>query len=352
MKVVVVVLVIGVVGRCLTLPQFQFPGFNLNIPGLQIGSQVPFSFTTASPSVPSGFTLTPPTSPSPQNPFQNFLPTQRTFDQLFNSSLPNTFFTSNPIASIIQDFTNLVGNITANFLPQSGFRQFSASNDYDSIPQSIRKSFQAAFERLGDAVNAAFGRGLGRVVNSLEQLNATALSVIAVAEDLVNSSLQDIERNIAQYNETIQQCVRSNASAYQDILPEARDEAINCVNNILEAGSKIYFDTLDDINASVNGALNLSATINKCSEHDFNFGSIACYTSAIFNIQSETVFLPLQMTRRFGEAVQLISAASADMAKCGANIGETAAEQSLNVTRTIANCLFHQNWNVEVPSYI
>lgn len=256
------------------------------------------------------------------------------FDQIFNSPSANP--ESYPIATLIKDFSSLTNvNSYQNWLPAA--RQ--SSSDYDSIPESLRENIQGAFEMLGKVVNATLSRGLERLEKAFGALNDTALSMTLLAENVVARTIQDIDNRISHYNETVRACIDEHISEYAVILPAARDGSIECVENKLAEGYEIIEQGRNDIAAAIAGAQNLSATIEQCSADQFNLTVFNCYTSALFHIRSETIFLPLQMTKRFGEMVQYVTSTKADLANCYIAVGETAAEQSLNATQTIANCL-------------
>lgn len=300
--------------------QFQFPSF-----------QLPSPFQGAAPSLPS----LPSGIPNPFNISDQF--PQFNIDQLFNSSATN-FMQSFPISSFIKDFSSLLNTSSfQNFLPPPGFRQ--SSSDFDSVPESLRQSFQGAFELLGKAVNSSLSQGLASIEKAFHGLNGTALSITLLAETVVSQTIQDIENRINRYNETVRTCIHEHISKYEEILPEARDGSIECIQNRFSQGYEIIERGRNDIAAAISGAQNLSATIDQCSTDSFNFNAINCYTNALFHIRSETIFLPLQMTKRFGEMVQFVTSTRAGIANCYITVGETAAEQSLNATQTIATCL-------------
>lgn len=353
MKSLVLIFLTSIVGRQFVSSQFTFPPFNLpQLKPSSFGFQVP-SPASFGPQQPSGQRTSEGLSLEKlvENLDQNFTssgnkPSLRTFEQIFNASQPN-FFPTNTIASFAQAFAN-VFNLTAlqNVLSPSGVRQLGASINYDSVPPSIRQTLQNAFANFDNAVNASFVNGLARLESSFENLNQTALSMIAFVGNLTTTSIRDIEANIAQYNQTIQSCINTSVSDYREILPEARDRAINCIHQKMNDGRAIIEEGRNDIIAAVNGARNLTETIQECSDQSnqqhYLFGIVGCYTSAIINIQSETIVLPFQMARRFSEMDEYVASARANAIKCATIFSETIAEESLNVTQTIANCLIER----------
>lgn len=309
------------------------------------------------PTVPSLPTLVEP--PATSNPSLNDLiekikesipraelPPVRTLDQLFNTSALNVF-PSNPITSFIQQFESFF-NVSSlhNFLTPPAFRELTTGVEVNSIPLVIRSMVRSAFEQFETAVNASFAKGEERIGSSFGLLNQSASSAIESSENLTKTSIQDIESHIAKYNETVRSCVIGNASRYQDIIPIARDGTENCVHDKVNGGKTILEKGRVDIQNAIDGGKNLSSTIQSCSQPDvqagFNLGIVGCYISAVFNIRSETILLPIQMTRRFAEIDEYISSARADIVNCFAILTETIAEQSLNVTQTIANCLIRK----------
>lgn len=270
------------------------------------------------------------------------------FDQLFNTSALNTM-PFNAIASFIQEFvSSFNASSIQNLLtpPAPAFRQLRTGADFNSIPLVVRSMVRSAFEHFGSAVNASFEKGKEKIESSFGLLNTSALSAIGSIENLTATSIQDIDDHIAKYNETVRSCVVSNASRYQEIMPIARDGAENCVHDKLNGGKAILEQGWVDIQNAMEGGRNLSETIQSCSQTNvqsgFNLGIVGCYISAVFNIRSETILLPIQMTRRFAEMDEYISSARADIVNCFAIITESIAEQSLNVTQTIANCLIRK----------
>lgn len=275
-----------------------------------------------------------PTIPSQPTP-------QGTFEQLFNNPSESA-----PIATLIQQITPYF-NISSlqNFLsPLTGLRQLTANFDYDSIPQAIRVSLQSALDQFNKSVNASFAQGLESIENSLASLNETISSIITNAENVTITSVQDIENRISQFNETVQRCFRDKVSQYSQIIPAARDDVVDCVNRKRNETFAVIEEGRQNIADAINGGENLSSTILACNslpgQSDiFNFGTIGCYISAIFSIRRETILLPVVMARRFGEIDRVVSSTRGDVIECGTIIAATVAEQALNATQTIANCL-------------
>lgn len=303
----IVLIFISFVGRHSVLSQFQLPTFDFQ------------SSVNAAASGAEDFVQNSP----PQ-------PTVADAPSLFTNS-------SNPIATFAQDFANISSHQNLIFPP--GARQLNSTADYDSVPQSLRKALQSAFEQFAKAVNASLVQGLSRIQNSSQRLNETALSTIAAVENIATTGIEDIERRIQQYNETVRDCIRDNATQYQAIISAARDEAVACVSNKSSSAIEIIEKGRNDIVGAISGAQNLSATIENCSSQNYNFGVFSCFLSAIFNIQSQTVLLPIQMVKRVAEMEQFAVATAVDVGKCESFMSATFAEQSLNVTRTIAQCL-------------
>lgn len=270
----------------------------------------------------------------------------RSFDQLFNTSGMNTL-PFNAISTFVQEFVNYFNASSLhNLLTPPAFRQVSTSNDLSAIPLVVRSMVLSAFEQFGSAVNASLARGTEKIENSFGLLNQSALSAFESVENLTTTSIQDIDNHIARYNETVRSCVVSNASRYQEIIPIARDGAENCVHEKLNGGKSILEQGWIDIQNAIDGGRNLSETVQTCSQPDvqngFNLGIVGCFISAVFNIRRETILLPIQMTRRFAEIDEFISSTRADVVNCFAALTEVIAEQSLNVTQTIANCLIRK----------
>lgn len=315
------------------LSQFNWPGF-----------------ISPTRQIPAPHQINLPTTPITVGPAS-----QRIFDQLFNFSAPNPIsdhfnFTGLNFVEHFSNFLN-VSNWQNFFLPEP-----RSDVNISSIPQSIRKTLLGALAQFEKSTNATFVRGVSRVQDSFAQLNETASSIITMVESVTTKSIEDIENNISQLNATVQRCVRANVSQYEDILTAARDESETCINNKVEGGEAIIEEGQSNMIATINGAQNLSATIQQCSAPDikdhFFFGVVGCYTSAIINIRRETILLPLQMTKRFGEIDSYISSTRAEVIRCTTSVVETIAEQSLGVSGTIATCLLEKDpenvsqWNI------
>lgn len=144
----------------------------------------------------------------------------------------------------------------------------------------------------------------------------------------------------------MRQCIRDNVSKYGEIIPAAREEAVECVRNKKNEGFAIINEARVNIVDAINDAHNVSSSVQRCSSFDqqnqFRLGVFGCYTSAILNIRSATVLLPLEMAKRYSEMNKAVSSTRADILKCAMIITESAAGQSLNATETIADCLIRK----------
>lgn len=298
----------------LSLPGSGVPTFNqspLNVAN-SLADKVQGSFNRTPPVFPGTRILTPDLSPA--NPLDDFTQSLASF---FNISLTPELFTT------------------------PGFRQ-ARSTDVESIPEIVRNAVQTAFDHFNSIVNVTLTRGLERLRDSMRGLNETAVSVIVASENAASASLSEIERQIAHYNKTVQDCVRSGASNYRTIIPAARDEAVECVESKRNEVSGIIARGRQNILDAIGGAQSLNSTIQSCSSADvqdrFALGVVGCYLSAIVNIRRETILLPIALTQRFGEVTEAVTKLHSDFLTCGAVVTEVIAGQGLNVTQTIANC--------------
>ena len=353
MKYLVLILVNILLNQHFVLSQFQLPTFKptpatSNIPaspgfgnsqddtssqGLQIPAPYPYQATT---------------SPSPLLPLNGFSPAadnqQKSFKEIFNPALPN-IFPSNLLSTLIQEFIKIFkGTSSLNF--SSGFRQLSTNIGYESVPEPIRESLEKAFKQYKKSVNASFVQGLEKIRNSFGRFNETVKSSIELSDNLVTTGLQDINRTISKYNESVQSCVYAQASYYEAIIPNAGDKAKDCIHQKVSEVKNVIENGESNIVEAVDGAQNLTTTIRQCSsdeaQENFHFGVIGCYVSALFNVHKETILLPLQLTQRFGEIDKSITSAYGDIIACTSAVSKTIAEQSLNVTETIADCLIRK----------
>lgn len=294
--------------------QLPLPGFGA--PGLQSPSNVANSLVEK---VQGSFNRTPPTK-----------------------ILSQDLFPANPLDDFIQSLASFFNiSLTPELFTPPGFRQ-ARSADVDSIPEIVRKAVRSAFDHFNSIMNATLARGLEGLRNSVRGLNETAFSVIVTSENAVNASLTEIGRQIAHYNQSIQDCVHTRASNYRTIIPAARDEAIDCVNRKRDEVEGIIVRGRQNILDAISGAQSLNSTIQSCSSADvqerFVVGVVGCYLSAIVNIRKETILLPIALTQRFGEVTEAVTKLHSDFLTCGAVVTEVIAGQGLNVTQTIANC--------------
>lgn len=251
----------------------SFPSIPV-IPSSSHNDQSKSESQTQTPSLPQIPNFIPPILSTQQDPsktfnvsaLQNFIPTS------FPSfpSLPNLIPTqSNPFVTFLQQ---LLSSFTSN--PFQAFRQLDA-NSFSSAPQSIIRALEAAFENFQKVVNETLSRGIEYVEKSVAQLNATAQSTISNIRNITAQSVSRLDQEIKKYNETIQSCVRDRASAYREIIPEAFNQSLACVNYKVQNGVEIIQEGRDDIAAAVAGASDLSSSLNECSSN-YYFG---CYIS-------------------------------------------------------------------------
>lgn len=323
-------------GRHTVSTQLQLPGINTQ------AFQVPKPFENVASNMENqvqGFV-----KKLGQNQPVQQIETPRVFEQWFTPSV--TIIPANPFNSLTQELPNIFNaSFLQNLFIPSDYRQNSNLNDI-SDPQVKQTSDQNSVDAWSNAANESLTQGLERIKLLRDRLNETTISIIAASENAATTGIAEIETHLAQYNETVQNCARSNASQYQEIIPAARDEAIECIRRKRNEGFSIIAEGRQNINDAVNGAQNLSATIQQCSLPDvrdrYVLGVIGCYASAIINIRSETILLPILITRRFGEIDDEVVTIQSDVIKCGAGVTETISAQGLNVTQTIANCVIEK----------
>lgn len=273
---------------------------------------------------------------------QSLQSSQRIFEQFVNPFQ----LQDNSVTSFIQPFASFF-NVSAfqSFLGQENLSrslQLDSNIDFDSVPLLIRKTLQRVIEQFNSTLNAASARNLEKIESSIERLNETALSVINKTINVTESTIADIENRINQYNETVRECIGDNVSDYREIIPAARDNAVECVRNMRNEGFAIIDEARANIVEAINDVLNVTATIQLCSNssnQQSQIGVFGCYTAAVLNIRSATILLPLKMARSFSEMDKSVSSTRGEIINCTAEIIETAAEQTLNVTETIASCL-------------
>lgn len=266
----------------------------------------------------------------------------RTFDQFFNPS--PAVFPANPISNLIQQIPHIF-NVSSlhNLFSPPGFRQLNTDVDYTSIPLMFQKSVRDAVENFNKALNASITRSLERLENTVKRLNETALSIITTNQNAVTTNIDNLRNKIETYNETVQNCVAQNATPYQEIIETALDEAIECVHEKRNEGFAIIDEGRQSIINATYGAQNFTTAIQECSSPDvynkFPFGLIGCYTSALTNIRRETIMLPITLAKVGGKIDRAVVTVQSDAVQCAANVAESIETETLDVTRTIANCL-------------
>lgn len=271
------------------------------------------------------------TSQNQQRIGQVFNPLQGLF---LGASIPNPF-SFNPIGPQIQNF---LPNFTAYGLRSNAYIQ---SLNVSSVPDSIRQIIRQAFEEYSNTVNSTIIQGFELLHESYQNLNQTTTNLFESIANITTSGIKEIQDNISQFNETAQNCIRENAPGYQDIIPAARDQAQNCVNSKTNEGREIYERSRTNIQTAIAGGQNFTSSINECQTNSTNnvYQTFGCYATAILNIQSDTILLPIQLAKRFGESDEFVNTLRAAGIKCVSNIGETVTEQTLNVTRAIGLCV-------------
>ena len=251
---------------------------------------------------------------------------------MFNPVLEQViqFPSFNTFATFLQQLFPFVNN------PVSAFRQINLSSD-SSFPQSFIATLQNAFENFQRKINETLSRGIGNVLNSIERMNSTAQSTFSKIQNLTAQSIANFDEKINEFNGTVRKCIEENVAGYHQIIPIAANKTIDCINNKVQSGVEIIEEGRNDIANAVTGASDLSSALQKCSSN-YQFG---CYISALVNIRSDTVLLPLQLSKRFAEMEGYIGKTSSEIARCGIVFVETIAAQSINVTQTISNCVFN-----------
>lgn len=269
----------------------------------------------------------------------DFLPNQNDL-KFINFSTPN--LSLNPFSNLkpfeLQSI-NSVDSISIFF--QQLFNSFN-SNSFalfrQNIPSSssasqniILQTLETVFEQFQKTVNKTLSRGIENVKASIEQLNSIAQQTISRVSNLSALKAEKFDEEIKNFNQTIQKCISKNVFNYREILTGVFNESVYCVNYKVQNGINIIEKGKNDIAVTVNGASDLSSALQEC----FANNNFDCYLSAIVNIRSETISLPLRLTRRFTEITAYVESTSQDLAEC-----ETLAAQS--ISSTINNCIFER----------
>jgi hypothetical protein len=263
---------------------------------------------------------------------------QKTFNELaFNSSN----FTG-PLAEIIKEVEKFhnISNYQQWFLP-SDYRQLSNYTNNNSLPfLEMRSSLQSAIEQYSSALNSSLSQGFEQTQKVFTELSEFAITAIQMSNNVVTTTLVEIESQVNRYSKTVADCVEENAGGYRQVLPKARDVTIDCVYTKYQQGLSIIFGTRNDTIEALNGGRQLGENVNNCTTKAS--GQVACILKAIANINRNTILLPIQMTKRYSEASEYIDTIKSDIMNCGAKVVDAVVERSLNVTQSIATCLIQE----------
>lgn len=287
-----------------TIPSFQFPQ-----------QQIQFTFS------------------NDLNNLTTFKDGQKSFDELAsNHSSPLSY-----IMNEVANFTN-VSNYQEWFLP-SDYRQLSDYylNANLSLPYFVQDSLRSASEQYASALNSSLTQGFIQTQKSFTQLSEMAITAIQMSNNVVTMALVDFQTRLSRYRDNVRYCVEEKAGGYREVLPTARDVAVDCVFRKYRQGLSIILGTRNDTLEAIEGGRQLGDKINSCVTNSSS--SVPCILAAIANINQKTILLPVQMTKRFGEASEYVATIKSDILNCGAKVIDVVAEQSLNVTQTIAVCL-------------
>lgn len=260
---------------------------------------------------------------------------QKTFNELaFNSTN-----ISGPLAEIfkeVEKFLN-ISNYQQWFLP-SDYRQLSNYSNISLPYLEMRSSLQSAIEQYSSTLNSSLSQGFEQTQKAFTELSEFAITAIQMSNNVAATTLVEMEAQVNRYSETIANCIEEKSGGYREILPKARDVTVDCVYTKYQQGLSIIFGTRNDTIEAINGGRQLGENVNNCTTQASS-AKVACILKAIANINRNTILLPVQMTKRFGDASQYIATIKSDILNCGAKVIDAVAEQSLNVTQSIAICL-------------
>lgn len=258
---------------------------------------------------------------------------QKSFNELASNQ-------SNPLGYIMNEVSNFtnVSNYQEWFFP-SDYRQLSDYyfNANLSLPYFVQDSLRSAAEQYASALNTSLAQGFAQTQKSFTQLSELAITAIQMSNNVVAMALVDFQSRMSRYRDNVHYCVDDKAGGYREVLPTARDVAVDCVFRKYRQGLSIILGTRNDTLEAIEGGRQLGDKINGCVTKSSS--NVPCILAAIANINQKTILLPVQMTKRFGEASEYVATIKSDILNCGAKVIDAVAEQSLNVTQAIAVCL-------------
>lgn len=257
-------------------------------------------------------------------------------DSASNSSSPLGF-----IAHQAANFSN-VSNFQEWFLPADQRQQLSDYSLFNSstlqLPYFVSDSLRSAAEQYTSILNTSLSQGFAQTQKSFAQLNEMAITAIQLSNNVIAMELVDIQSRLSRYSDNVRTCVDQRAGGYRDVLPIARDTAVDCVFRKYRRGLSIIVGTRNDTFDALEGGRQLGERVSDCATKE-SFPDVPCILAAIANINQKTILLPVQMTKRFAEATEYVATIKSDMMNCGVRVIDAVAEQSLNVTQAIATCL-------------
>lgn len=261
-----------------------------------------------------------------------------------NGQINNTSNTSNPLGFISQQVSNFtnVSNfqewaLPSDYRPLSNFSLFNSSSSTLALPYFVQENLRGAVEQYASALNTSLTQGFAQTQKSFTQLSEMAITAIQMSTNVVAMALVDFQTRTSRYGDNVRTCVEQKAVGYREVLPLARDVAVECVFTKYRRGLSIIEGTRNDTLEAIEGGRQLGDKVSYCATRES--AAVPCTLSAIANINHKTILLPVQLTKRFAEASEYVATIKSDMLNCGAKVIDAVAEQSLNVTQSIATCL-------------
>jgi ElaB/YqjD/DUF883 family membrane-anchored ribosome-binding protein len=234
--------------------------------------------------------------------------------------------------------------IISNFLNQSSFNP-----NFNLMPNLMRQQIQNALQQFGNVANLSVLQAITQIQSSLSDLQNSSQSIINGINDIANSSIISIQQNIQNLSRNGQLCVNNSGITPQIIIENARDDGINCVQLKIKQGLDIARNASSYVLNAYENIQNVTAELEKCGSFSVNVSSnappllqtaqLACYGSALIDINSDTILLGFIIAERAAEAYNYLTSLQGYALKCAVQSGQKIAQQMLEASRVIAKCM-------------
>jgi hypothetical protein len=290
------------------------------------------------------------------------------FPNIFNSSgsgLPNLFGGNSPFPGFPNIFNTSIfpglpnpSSILSNFTnPAKFFSSLPNLNNFlpnlnnQSLPDSLKQQLQNAIQQYGSAANLSALQAISQIQKSFANLQNSSQPIINAINDMASYRIQDIQQGLQSLNSTIQKCVNNSGINPQQGIETARNESVKCVQNKMDDGMKIAQNAVSNVQNAYQNMQNVSTALQNCSSYSVNVSTnampsfqsakLGCYGSALLDINSDTILLPLEVAKTVSDADTYMQSLKGYALKCAAQAGYKISQQYLETMRVIAKCMMN-----------